>query len=141
VTAGKEWWARLGARSLRFYAVPITLPLVFLVFFLGSGCLSSGADTTSPVESKYSRYFSFKNDLLVFKAPFFVVLNDTLTTSEADLHQGDFIRIPETEESADILTAIEITGKYALVEYRHYSGPPAPDTPETYRIKIDPSDN
>jgi hypothetical protein len=111
--------------------------LVALCLFTGLMPACNGPQ--APSGNKYSKYFSLKKGGLVFEAPFSGIFNDRLTTSKTDLKEGDFLRFPETEESGDMLNVIEITSKYALLEYSHYSAPPAPDTQEQYRFKIYPT--
>jgi hypothetical protein len=94
----------------------------------------SGQQT--PLDNKYSKYFSLKNGNLFFEAPFSGLLNDNANIRQAELKEGDFLRFPQTEEAGEIIKIIEITAKSALLEYSRYSAPPAPNTLESYQFKI-----
>jgi len=117
---------------------PASAYILALMFFF-SGLLPACNGSTSVSSNPYSKHFSLQGDSLVFEAPFSAILNDGPAVGRSELKTGDFLRIPQTEEAGDILRVIEITDKYALVEFRHYSAPPATDKPEEYRFKIYPS--
>jgi hypothetical protein len=114
-------------------------PGLMVVLCLITGLVPACEGSPSPSENKYSKYFSLKNGVLVYEAPISGVLNDILNTQKTELKAGDFLRFPQTEETGDILKIIEITRKYSLLEYSHYSAPPAVDRQEQYRFKIYPS--